>query len=332
MPGLRGIQGVIALIGALGHTMSWDEKGLKACVPTFSAKCAGPGLRCCFCGRVGRDSAKPRRMGVTGAAQTTAPSKMIFLDPDMDPESPHGRRAVRGERDPAPAARTAKKTAVSGLAGHVKDERIPSARVLARFLGLAQAAVRLKGEVTVLLTTDAAIRKLNRNFRGKDKATDVLSFPAEGVGAEEIAGDLAISIPTALKQAVEQGHPLATEIKVLMLHGLLHLAGYDHEADNGKMARREGILRARLGLPQGLIERAEKAIPQGLKPRISVGDLSARLKSCPDASKRSKLGSSEFADSDSSADHPTRLKARPVKAIERGSGSARKAATKRKRP
>jgi len=131
---------------------------------------------------------------------------------------------------------------------------------MARFLAEAQSAVRLKGEVTVLLTTDAAIRKLNRQFRGKDKATDVLSFPAEGpmpgTAAEEIAGDLAISIPTALNQAAEQGHPLATEIKVLILHGLLHLAGYNHEADKGKMARRERQLRARLHLPQGLIERA----------------------------------------------------------------------------
>jgi len=107
----------------------------------------------------------------------------------------------------------------------------------------------------VLLTTDAAIRKLNRQFRGKDKATDVLSFPAEGIGAEEIAGDLAISVATALKQAVEQGHSLATEIQVLMLHGLLHLAGCDHEADEGQMARRERRLRAKLRLPQGLIER-----------------------------------------------------------------------------
>lgn len=69
-----------------------------------------------------------------------------------------------------------------------------------------------------------------------------------------MAGDLAISVATALRQAVEQGHSLSTEIKVLVLHGLFHLAGYDHEADEGKMARREGQLRAKLGLPQGLIE------------------------------------------------------------------------------
>jgi probable rRNA maturation factor len=165
---------------------------------------------------------------------------MILLDPDLDP-------------DPALTATSAKQAAASGPSPAKKNLRLPSARTLDRFLGLAQAAVRLKGEVTVLLTTDAAIRKLNRQFRGKNQATDVLSFPAEGIGAEEKAGVLAISVPTARKQAVEQGHSLATEIKVLILHGLLHLAGYDHEADAGKMARRERLLRARLGLPQGLI-------------------------------------------------------------------------------
>ena len=111
----------------------------------------------------------------------------------------------------------------------------------------------------MLLTTDEAIRKLNRQFRGKDKATDVLSFPAKGLGAEGIAGDLAISVNTAMGQAAEQGHSLSTEIKVLVLHGLLHLAGYDHEVDAGKMARRERKLRGELKLPQGLIERATKA-------------------------------------------------------------------------
>ena len=116
--------------------------------------------------------------------------------------------------------------------------------------------VRLRGQVTVLLTTDAAIRRLNRQYRGKNKATDVLSFPAAGPFATEVAGDLAISVPAALRQAVEQGHTLSVEVKVLVLHGLLHLAGYDHEADTGQMARRERLLRGRLGLPQGLIERA----------------------------------------------------------------------------
>jgi probable rRNA maturation factor len=165
---------------------------------------------------------------------------MILLDPDLDP-------------DPAPRT-----TSVKRMADSCKNLRLPTARTLTRFLAEAQSAVRLKGEVTVLLTTDAAIRKLNRQFRHKDKPTDVLSFPAEGIGAEKIAGDLAISAPTARKQAVEQGHSLSTEIKILILHGLLHLAGHDHESDNGQMARRERLLRVRLGLPQGLIERTTK--------------------------------------------------------------------------
>ncbi|HEY6491049.1 MAG: rRNA maturation RNase YbeY [Terracidiphilus sp.] len=139
------------------------------------------------------------------------------------------------------------------------SQRLPSTRVLARFLAQAQAAVRLRGHVSVLLTTNAAIRKLNRQFRRIDKSTDVLSFPVEAhiQKQEKVAGDLAISVPTARRQAAAQGHSLATEIKVLILHGLLHLAGYDHESDAGQMARRERTLRARLGLPQGLIERAE---------------------------------------------------------------------------
>jgi probable rRNA maturation factor len=135
---------------------------------------------------------------------------------------------------------------------------MPSARTLARFLREAQAAVRLRGMVSVLLTTDGAMRRLNRTFRGKNKATDVLSFPAGEASRGEVAGDLAISIPTARKQAAEQGHSLSAEVKVLMLHGMLHLAGYDHETDDGKMERRERVLRARLGLPLGLIERSMK--------------------------------------------------------------------------
>lgn len=174
---------------------------------------------------------------------------MILLDPDLDPH-------------PASHAVAAERTGASGPSATPRSHRLPTARTLARFLAQAQAAVRLRGQVTVLLTTDAAIRRLNRRFRGKNKATDVLSFPAAGVGAEQIAGDLALSVPTALRQAVERGHSLSIEIKVLMLHGLLHLAGYDHETDTGQMARRERLLRARLGLPHGLIERTAKPSPQ----------------------------------------------------------------------
>ena len=163
---------------------------------------------------------------------------MILYAPDFELDPP---RAVVRRRAAKPA---------SGL---------PSALALTRFLKKAQASVKLAGEVSVLLTTDAAIRRLNRGFRGKDKATDVLSFPASGPAAEGLAGDLAISIATAERQAAEQEHPLSVELKVLILHGLLHLAGYDHEHDDGRMARRERRLRAELGLPAGLIERTTAA-------------------------------------------------------------------------
>jgi probable rRNA maturation factor len=125
-----------------------------------------------------------------------------------------------------------------------------------RFLGVAQEAVGLQGEVDVLLTGDRELRRLNRDFRGKDKATDVLSFPAAAELAGEYAGDLAISLDTAQRQADEHGHSLRDEVRVLVLHGLLHLAGMDHEVDKGEMAGREAELRVRLRLPGGLIARA----------------------------------------------------------------------------
>ena len=191
------------------------------------------------------------------------PCTMILLDPDLDLESPQGRRPVHGDpdADPAPRANSAKRSSVSASVVKPLNLKMPTARSLVRFLSLAQAAVRLHGQVTVLLTTDAAIKDLNRRFRRKNTATDVLSFPAATTGAEIIAGDLAISVETARRQATACGHSLGIELKILMLHGLLHLAGYDHESDAGRMARRERLLRERLNLPQGLIERAE-TIPQ----------------------------------------------------------------------
>ena len=109
----------------------------------------------------------------------------------------------------------------------------------------------------MLLTGDEEIRRLNREFRHKDKATDVLSFPAaESAGRARLAGDVAISVETAAREADKREHPLALELKILVLHGVLHLAGWDHEADSGEMARKEEALRRRLGLAQGLIGRA----------------------------------------------------------------------------
>lgn len=169
------------------------------------------------------------------------------------------------------------------IAAPEPGRRLPAVRTLARHLALAQAAVRLKGQVSVLLTTDRAIRKLNRQFRGKDKPTDVLSFPAAQILAGEVAGDLAISVPTALRQAKEQGHSLAIEVRVLMLHGLLHLAGYDHEADHGQMARRERLLRAKLRLPQGLIERVTE---RRSSPALSSHRIAKRTSKPAAAEKR----------------------------------------------
>jgi probable rRNA maturation factor len=132
-------------------------------------------------------------------------------------------------------------------------------RELSSFLAAAAEAVGLQGQISVLLTDDSGIRELNRQFRRIDKSTDVLSFPSAeptgGPASRALAGDLAISLETACRQAHAFQHALATEVKVLMLHGVLHLAGLDHESDSGQMARRESILRRRFDLPSGLIQR-----------------------------------------------------------------------------
>ena len=99
-----------------------------------------------------------------------------------------------------------------------------------------------------LITTDRELRALNRKFRGEDYATDVLSFSDE----------IAISLDRAAAQAAEHGHSLDAEVRILMLHGLLHLAGMDHERDRGRMARAEARWRSKLGLPPSLIERARR--------------------------------------------------------------------------
>jgi probable rRNA maturation factor len=166
---------------------------------------------------------------------------MILFDPDQ-PEAANGFPQL-----------------ASAAAGESFRAAVPTRPTLMRALREAQSAVGLKGEVCVLLTTDAGIRTLNRRFRKKNKATDVLSFPVDDAGFGS-AGDLAISVETAARQAREQGHRLSVELRVLMLHGLLHLAGFDHEVDDGKMARKERRLRAKLRLPQGLIERAGSAV------------------------------------------------------------------------
>ena len=138
------------------------------------------------------------------------------------------------------------------------QKRVPDLTQLAlnRFLARARRAAGLKGVVNVLVTSSAEMKSLNRRFRGKDKPTDVLALPAEPDARKQFAGEIAISAEIAAHNAHALGHSLAEEVKILVLHGVLHLRGYDHECDNGQMARREKQLRAKLHLPLGLIERA----------------------------------------------------------------------------
>lgn len=107
-------------------------------------------------------------------------------------------------------------------------------------------------EFHCLITGDAELRLLNRTYRSNDYATDVLSFPGEG----SYLGDIAISLARARAQARQYGHAIEDEVRILMLHGVLHLKGMDHESDSGEMARAELRWRKKLGLPGGLIERA----------------------------------------------------------------------------
>jgi probable rRNA maturation factor len=130
-----------------------------------------------------------------------------------------------------------------------------SEMALARFVVRARRAAGLHGSVNVLVSSSRELQALNFRFRGKDKPTDVLSFaPMSGL-VRGLAGDIAISSEMAAQNARELGHSAAQEIKILALHGILHLAGYDHESDRGTMARKEIRLRKSLGLPSGLIER-----------------------------------------------------------------------------
>jgi probable rRNA maturation factor len=154
----------------------------------------------------------------------------------------------------------------------IVDARGRPARAPGLAAWLAKVALRrARGAVTIALVSDVRIRALNRTYRQRDYATDVLSFPAEkGVGDYFSAqpplpkdsprplflGDIAIARGVAAKQARAAGHSLGTELRVLALHGLLHLIGYDHEHDRGRMRRLESQLRRKGGLREGLIERA----------------------------------------------------------------------------
>jgi probable rRNA maturation factor len=133
------------------------------------------------------------------------------------------------------------------------------------------APARARGDVAVALLGDARVRSLNRAYRRKDRVTDVLSFPADAVfpprierrvagggGRRAVLGDIVIATGLAKRQARDAGHSAQIELRVLALHGLLHLLGYDHHDpdDRGRMARMEARLRRKGGLTAGLMERA----------------------------------------------------------------------------
>ena len=164
---------------------------------------------------------------------------------------------------------------VPRLAVAVVDERgrPAPARGLAAWLRRI-APVRARGSVSIALVSDTRIRALNRQYRRKDTPTDVLSFPAsarpqaarasagqastnpQSLIPNPFLGDIVIALGVARRQARDAGHTELAELKVLALHGLLHLLGYDHERDNGRMRRVEGRLRRKGGLREGLIARA----------------------------------------------------------------------------
>jgi len=127
---------------------------------------------------------------------------------------------------------------------------------------LAALAARLTRELaggrpfTCLVTRDGELQRLNRQFLGKDYPADVLSFPSPEPGS--YLGDIAISVDRARDQAERYGHRLEQEVGILMLHGLLHLLGMDHETDRGQMRRREAVWRRKLNLPVGLLQRARR--------------------------------------------------------------------------
>lgn len=154
------------------------------------------------------------------------------------------------------------------LAVEVVGVQTPADRRATAGLGrwLARVVPReAAGLATVALVTDARIRALNRRFRREDRVTDVLSFAPGGAsaatpgGRAAVLGDIVIARGRAARQARAFGHDLRTEIRILALHGLLHLLGYDHERDHGEMARLERRLRRGGGLPDGVIERAAGA-------------------------------------------------------------------------
>ena len=142
------------------------------------------------------------------------------------------------------------------------------------FAHRAVAAMKLAtGGIGILVTGNEELKRLNRRFRGKARSTDVLSFPAPWFPAKSGVpyvhlGDIAISAEMAAQSARKYGHTLVEEIKVLIVHGILHLNGYDHESDSGEMERHENELRRKLALPTSLIHRVTANEMNDLKPKM----------------------------------------------------------------
>jgi probable rRNA maturation factor len=132
------------------------------------------------------------------------------------------------------------------------------------------APVAARGGVSIALVSEQRMRALNRRYRGKDRSTDVLSFPGDRFPSTQrtrrtqnrYLGEIVIARGVARRQARDAHHSELTELRVLALHGLLHLLGYDHERDGGEMRRTEQRLRRKGGLLEGLIERTGSAAPQ----------------------------------------------------------------------
>ena len=129
-------------------------------------------------------------------------------------------------------------------------------RILRQFMKTLREQVTAGRSFNCLLTNDRELQRLNRDFLQHDYPTDVLSFPAASADGE--LGELAISAERAAAQAAEFGHALIDEIRILMLHGVLHLTGMDHERDRGEMERAERKWRVQLGLPGSLIARSRQ--------------------------------------------------------------------------
>jgi probable rRNA maturation factor len=127
------------------------------------------------------------------------------------------------------------------------------ARGLVRFASDLRRRLARDREFAVCVASEAAVRRANLQFRGQNHATDVLSFPDGDAGH---LGDLLICARQAARQAERLGHSVDAELKILVLHGVLHLLGHDHERDQGAMQRLESRWRRKLGLPAALIERA----------------------------------------------------------------------------